>query len=122
MSNILSSTPDAPWAFSVGGINPSNPNEASGLGGTEWSTRGYWFYSKCDFAELLFYDTGAMSTEDRQLAEGILAWKWGLQGDLPADHPWKDTNPIPEPSTLVLLAIGAIALLAYGWQRAKRAA
>jgi autotransporter-associated beta strand protein len=27
--------------------------------------------------------------------------------------------PIPEPSTLALLAIGAVALLAYGWRRRK---
>jgi hypothetical protein len=30
---------------------------------------------------------------DRQRLEGYLAWKWGLQGNLPADHPWKAAPP-----------------------------
>jgi hypothetical protein len=27
---------------------------------------------------------------DRQIVEGYLAWKWGLQSSLPPDHPYKD--------------------------------
>jgi hypothetical protein len=30
---------------------------------------------------------------DRQRLEGYLAHKWGLQGNLPADHPWKAAPP-----------------------------
>jgi hypothetical protein len=29
----------------------------------------------------------------RQQIEGYLAWKWGLQGDLPSGHPYKNTAP-----------------------------
>jgi hypothetical protein len=29
----------------------------------------------------------------RQLIEGYLAWKWGLQGDLPAGHPYENAAP-----------------------------
>jgi hypothetical protein len=29
----------------------------------------------------------------RQQIEGYLAWKWGLQGDLPAGHPYKNVAP-----------------------------
>jgi hypothetical protein len=35
----------------------------------------------------------ALSTDDRQTVEGYLAWKWGLQGNLPAAHPYKNNNP-----------------------------
>lgn len=34
-----------------------------------------------------------LSTTDRQRLEGYLAWKWGLQANLPADHPYKTTAP-----------------------------
>jgi hypothetical protein len=35
----------------------------------------------------------ALGDEDRQRLEGYLAHKWGLQGNLPADHPWKAAPP-----------------------------
>ncbi|MCU0273185.1 MAG: fibronectin type III domain-containing protein, partial [Acidimicrobiales bacterium] len=34
-----------------------------------------------------------LSTEDRQRLEGYLAHKWGLQAQLPANHPYKATPP-----------------------------
>jgi hypothetical protein len=43
-------------------------------------------------AELMFY-TGILSTTSRQQVEGYLAWKWGLQGSLPAGHPYKNAPP-----------------------------
>lgn len=33
------------------------------------------------------------STADRQKLEGYLAWKWLLEGSLPADHPYKNSPP-----------------------------
>ena len=37
---------------------------------------------------------GNLSSLDRQKMEGYLAWKWGLEANLPADHPYKNTPPI----------------------------
>jgi hypothetical protein len=34
-----------------------------------------------------------MTTDDRQKLEGYLAWKWGLEANLPAGHPYKTTPP-----------------------------
>ena len=49
-----------------------------------------------DIAEVALYNT-PLSTTDRQLAEGLLVWKYGLQGSLPAGHPWKNTDPAAFP-------------------------
>jgi hypothetical protein len=35
----------------------------------------------------------ALSTTNRQILEGWLAWKWGLQGSLPGAHPYKNASP-----------------------------
>jgi hypothetical protein len=34
-----------------------------------------------------------LSTDDRQKLEGYLAWKWGLEANLPGDHPYKNAPP-----------------------------
>ena len=34
-----------------------------------------------------------LSTGNRQKLEGYLAWKWGLQANLPVGHPYKDAPP-----------------------------
>ena len=36
---------------------------------------------------------GSLSTTDRQIAEGYLAWKWGTVASLPANHPYKNAAP-----------------------------
>jgi hypothetical protein len=58
-----------------------------GMYGTPGSNylQGYLF-------EVLAYNT-ALSTANRQAIEGYLAWKWGLQGSLPANHPYKSAPP-----------------------------
>ena len=43
-------------------------------------------------AEFLLYDA-ALSIDDRQLVEGSLAWKYGLQDQLPASHPYRSMSP-----------------------------
>ena len=58
--------------------------------------------SNCQIAELIFYDTAAVSTRQRQIIEGYLAWKWGLQTGLPSDHPYYTVAPGLNPSTPIL--------------------
>lgn len=43
------------------------------------------------FVHELVAFTASLSTSDRQQVEGYLATKWGLQGSLPASHPYKNT-------------------------------
>jgi hypothetical protein len=42
--------------------------------------------------EIIVYLNG-LATLQRQQVEGYLAWKWGLQSYLPANHPYKNASP-----------------------------
>lgn len=44
--------------------------------------------------ELILHNT-ALTSFQRQQVEGYLAWKWGLQGTLPSNHPYKLFPPSP---------------------------
>lgn len=37
---------------------------------------------------------GQISQDNRDKIEGYLAWKWGLQANLPSNHPYKNAAPI----------------------------
>ncbi len=52
-------------------------------------TGGYWHGY---IAEVIYY-TGLFTTLQRQQVEGYLAWKWGLQANLPAGHPYQTSPP-----------------------------
>lgn len=45
-----------------------------------------------DYCELIIFNS-LLSTQNEQLVEGYLAWKWGLQSSLPNDHPYKNAAP-----------------------------
>lgn len=53
-------------------------------------------YLAGDIAEVIFYPY-ALSTTQRQVIEGYLAWKWGLQNNLPANHPYKTITSYAAP-------------------------
>jgi hypothetical protein len=46
-----------------------------------------------DIAEIIVLNSAA-STDNRQIIEGYLAWKWGLVSTLPNDHPYKNAAPV----------------------------
>lgn len=50
-------------------------------------------FAPTDIAEMLIANT-VLSDSDRQLVEGFLAWKYGLQTSLDAAHPWRSTPPV----------------------------
>jgi hypothetical protein len=74
---------------SVAGGSGSTPNIALGvfrLG--SWASSLTYGGSVCEVAVLPFADD-----QNRQLAEGALAWKWGIESSLPNDHPYKNAAP-----------------------------
>jgi hypothetical protein len=46
--------------------------------------------------EIIIY-SAALTTLQRQQVEGYLAWKWGIQGNLPSNHPYKNLNIYAQP-------------------------
>jgi hypothetical protein len=62
------------------------------LAGLAINTGGTSETSDCDVAEIILYNS-QVTTQQVQTIEGYLAWKWGLQGNLPAGHPYKNSPP-----------------------------
>jgi autotransporter-associated beta strand protein len=58
--------------------------------GTTPPTAGSYLNGK--IAEIVVASTN-LPTSDRQKLEGYLAWKWGMEANLPADHPYKSAAP-----------------------------
>ena len=48
--------------------------------------------SDCQVAEILIYNS-VLSSDNVAKVEGYLAWKWGLVGNLPSTHPYKNSYP-----------------------------
>jgi len=48
--------------------------------------------SDCQVAEVILYNSVLTSTQISKI-EGYLAWKWGLVGNLPSSHPYKNVYP-----------------------------
>jgi hypothetical protein len=48
--------------------------------------------------EILIYNS-VLTTKQRQVVEGYLAWKWNLQAQLPAGHPFLNRPPVYNEST-----------------------
>ena len=58
--------------------------------GRLWGT----YYYNGTISELILY-VGNINNQQCQQVEGYLAWKWGLQANLPATHPYKLFPPSP---------------------------
>lgn len=75
-----------PFVFATNFSQTANKTSVSiGTAGTDRSWRG-------KISEIIS-TSFVPSTADRQKIEGYLAWKWGLEANLPADHPYKTAPP-----------------------------
>jgi hypothetical protein len=74
-----------------GGLNTGSVNAAIGMGFfylLQSSNPGAAIYPLTGtISEILVYNA-TLSNTDRQIVEGYLAWKWGLQSSLPTSHPY----------------------------------
>ena len=77
------------------GVTISNyGSSGSGLNGFYINTGGCCGgeTSNSQIAEVLIYNVD-LTAENCRKNEGYLAWKWGLQANLPSDHPYKSAPP-----------------------------
>ena len=81
----------------AGGTSNANYTPGTSVGyalGARWLGGISAPYINAYYYEVLVYNT-ALSVAQRQQVEGYLAWKWGLQSNLPANHPFKLFPPSP---------------------------
>ena len=53
---------------------------------------GVGYNPQFSIGEVIIYNK-FLSTTERQQVEGYMAWKWGLAGSLPSNHPYKNSPP-----------------------------
>jgi hypothetical protein len=82
-STTFSSTFTIISVRSVGKLSASNFSKDRGFNDRVW---------KGDLGELLIYNA-ELNVSNFEKIEGYLAHKWGLTGNLPADHPYKSKAP-----------------------------
>jgi len=84
------------WQILFNGSTISTVNDTSFPTGTYSLTIGAekeGSYQSNALASEIIIIGGILSTIDRQRLEGYLAWKWGLEANLPANHPFRNTPP-----------------------------
>jgi hypothetical protein len=70
-------------------------------------------YFNGTISEIIIY-TSILTTNERQLVEGYLALKWGLEADLPNDHPfYNSTGSISPPTAPYSLTSSAISATGF---------
>jgi hypothetical protein len=86
--------------FYVNGNTPASTSSSGSFNISNWgigyladyggtTDAAYW---KGNFGECVVY-FGTLTTAQRQQVEGYLAWKWGLQGNLPSSHAYYKASP-----------------------------
>jgi hypothetical protein len=94
---ISPTTGYAEWNNGTDGVTKAYDASKSYSDGVSTITIGTRQYGDISFigsyGELIVYNS-VLSTTDRQKIEGYLAWKWGLQGNLPTGHPYKSAAPV----------------------------
>lgn len=87
-------TQNAAYVFNWNGTTSYSGSTSlnAALPGLTINTGGSNEPSNCEVAEIILYNSVLPTFQVQQL-EGYLAWKWGLQGNLPANHPFKNSPP-----------------------------
>ena len=101
MAVYLNGTLQASGVTQAGTTPVTGPLFINGQAGT--ATNSYQSY----LAEVIVFNTG-LSQSNRQIVEGYLAWKWGMQALLPVIHPYYAAGPSAGVTSVGNLTVDAI--------------
>jgi len=101
MAVYLNGTLQASGVTQAGTTPVTGPLFINGQAGT--STNSYQSY----LAEVIVFNTG-LSQANREVVEGYLAWKWGMQSLLPVIHPYYAAGPSAGVTSVGNLTVDAI--------------
>jgi hypothetical protein len=87
-----SRTAGSAYTFNWNGTSTYTGSSSSGNNMTGLGINIIGENSDCDVAEIALYSVVLTSTQI-QIIEGYLAWKWGLQTNLPVGHPYRSAAP-----------------------------
>lgn len=87
-----SRTAGSAYTFNWNGTSTYTGASSSGNNMTGLAINQSGENSDCDVAEIVLYNS-VLTTLQIQFIEGYLAWKWGLQTNLPVGHPYKSSAP-----------------------------
>ena len=59
----------------------------------DWGGTGFSDFFRGFIGEIIYITGATVTSTNQDLIQGYLAWKWGLEGDLPVGHPYKNAAP-----------------------------
>jgi hypothetical protein len=88
---VIQYTPTNGYIWLNGTLNFTINSSSFGRSAISFAKRG-GNYMNGYYYEIAYYNS-VLTTTNRQLMEGYLAWKWSLQANLPSGHPYKSAAP-----------------------------
>jgi hypothetical protein len=76
----------------VSGVSPAFANGGTTTIGNHGANGSPLYFLNGSISELLIFKR-VLTTVERQIVEGYLAWKWSIEAQLPAGHPYYSAPP-----------------------------
>jgi hypothetical protein len=89
---MFGKTAAAQYVFSYNGLYETKAGTSATVAGGQPLNIGI-FYQAQELCEIIYYTGKVLSVQEIAKIDGYLAWKWGLQGNLPATHIYKKAPP-----------------------------
>ena len=89
---MFGKTAAAQYVFSYNGTYETLAGTSATIAGGQPFSMAPFFQGQ-ELCEMVYYTGRILTTGEIQKIEGYLAWKWGLQGNLPSTHSYKKYAP-----------------------------